>query len=195
MPEYHLIHVKDSQTNNPQRLAQNIDAGDFGEYSMYGTFFGLFGLASNELYVLMMADAPENSLGTLAQSQGFDVLEAHSLEPTVRPNEHAERTKKGIYVFRWFDVLNKDVDEIARLSEQAWVTFEGGFDTEVQGLFAQTQRGGQEGKMLLLTWYRNLTVWEESRQPPQEARDRFAERHRLTRQARPIATRLVGTSP
>ena len=40
-------------------------------------------------------------------------------------------------MFRWFSIDNKDVDEIARLSETAWQTFESGFDTEVQGLFAE----------------------------------------------------------
>ena len=128
MPEYHLIHIKDPEANNTRQLAQNLLDADFGAFSMFGTFFGLFGLASNELFVVMMADDPKESLSHLAQAQAFNVLESFCLEPTVRPKQHAARHKQGIYVFRFFDVQNKDVDEIARLSEEAWVTFEGGFD-------------------------------------------------------------------
>ena len=84
----------------------------------------------------------------------------------------------------------KDVDEIARLSDTAWNTFEGDFDTKVQGLFVQADRGPDQGEMLLLTWYRNLTVWEESRLPSPEARANFMQRQKLVLEAKPIATRL-----
>jgi hypothetical protein len=111
--------------------------------------------------------------------------------PTVRPTDHTPLSKPGIYVFRWFDVLNKDVDEIASLSEQAWVSFEGDFDSQIQGLFALQNRQGDKGKMLLLTWYKNLTVWQDSRAPSKEAMNLFIKRHELTIEALPIATRLL----
>ena len=45
--------------------------------------------------------------------------------------------------------------------------------------------------MLLVTWYANLTVWEQSRHPPPEAKENFLRRHKLTLSALPVATRLI----
>jgi len=41
------------------------------------------------------------------------------LEPTVRPTEYAPRTREGLYVFRFFEVDHKDVDEIAAVLARA----------------------------------------------------------------------------
>ena len=119
--------------------------------------------------------------------------------PTVRPLEHVARTVPGIYVFRWFDVNQSDVEEIAALSKEAWNTFEAGFDTQVQGLFAEAgmQQGlneeqlGERETMLLVTWYRDLAVWQDSREPHPKARELFLKRHNLMKEAKPIATRLM----
>ncbi|MCZ6503370.1 MAG: hypothetical protein O6945_12740 [Gammaproteobacteria bacterium] len=155
---------------------------------VYGVFQGLFGLASNELYLVV------SSVTVISQQDldsEFQIIESIDLIPTIRPTDHTRRTREGIYVFRWFDVMNKDVEEIAELSAKAWITFEEGFDTEVQCLFAEQNQESKQGKMLLITWYKNLSVWQESRQPPEDARENFMRRHRLTLQAKPIATRLV----
>jgi len=45
--------------------------------------------------------------------------------------------------------------------------------------------------MLLITWYKNLSAWEESRHPPKDARENFLRRHQLTLNAKPIATMLT----
>ena len=155
---------------------------------VYGVFQGLFGLASNELYLVV------SSVTVISQQDldsEFQIIESIDLIPTIRPTDHTRRTREGIYVFRWFDVMNKDVEEIAELSAKAWITFEEGFDTEVQCLFAEQNQESKQGKMLLITWYKNLSVWQESRQPPEDARENFMRRHRLTLQAKPIATRLM----
>lgn len=155
----------------------------------YGVFQGLFGLASNELYLVVSS---EFSVDTqLDFAGGFQLIDSINLVPTKRPTDHTQRNREGIYVFRWFDVMNRDVQEIADLSAKAWVTFEQGFDTEVQCLFAQQDQGTEQGKMLLITWYQNLSVWQESRHPSEEARENFTRRHQLTLQARPVATRLA----
>ncbi|MCH7741956.1 MAG: hypothetical protein IIB71_04760 [Proteobacteria bacterium] len=154
----------------------------------YGVFQGLFGLASNELYLVMSS---QRSVSQRNIDGEFQVKECIDLVPTIRPTDHTRRTREGIYVFRWFDVMNKDVEEIAELSAKAWLTFEEGFDTEVQCLFAEQNRESAQGKMLLITWYQDLSVWQESRQPPTEARENFMRRHQLTLQAKPIATRLL----
>ena len=154
----------------------------------YGVFQGLFGLASNELYLVMSS---QRSVSQRNIDGEFQVKECIDLVPTIRPTDHTRRTREGIYVFRWFDVMNKDVEEIAELSAKAWLTFEEGFDTEVQCLFAEQNRESAQGKMLLITWYQDLSVWQESRQFPAEAREIFMRRHQLTLQAKPIATRLL----
>lgn len=158
--------------------------------NLYGAFFGLFGLATNEVYLVTNSDSDHPSLADLLGDNDLDVVDRIDLTPTARPEDHTLRTQPGVYVFRWFDVLNKDVDEIVSLSKEAWVTFEGGFDTEVQGLFALKDRDAERGKMLLITWYRDLAVWQDSRQPPKEAADNFRRRHELTIEAKPICTRL-----
>ncbi len=157
--------------------------------SVFGIFHGLFGLASNELY--LVANSEDHQPDVTGLFAGFSLLDSVQLVPTVRPTDHSPRQQPGLYVFRWFSVHTRDIDEIAALSDAAWKTFEGGFDTQVQGLFAEPDRSQEQGKMLLLTWYKNLTVWQDSRKPPPEATENFAKRHQLTLEARPVATRLV----
>jgi hypothetical protein len=156
----------------------------------FGFFVGLFGLASNEFYLVT---ANEDTIDEIDQViKGYDLdIQAHDLlEPTARPTVHEPLSSPGIYVFRWFDILNKDVAQMAELSKQAWISFEAEFDCEPIALFAESDRASDRGKMLLITWYRDLSVWEASRNPPNEARENFAKRHTMTIEARPIATRL-----
>ena len=201
MATYEFLMVKDDKSNGILDLVKIIntrilpEAGQAG-YSLYGLFFGLFGLASNEIYLAAMRedDGPFpdgiTPLSKLVAEQDLTLQESYQLAPTVRPTEHTARSRAGIYVFRWFDVLNRDVDQIVKLSDEAWVPFEGGFESEVQGLFAEKDRRPEQGKMLLLTWYRDLTVWENSRKPSPEAKERFLKRHDLTVETIAIATRL-----
>lgn len=150
----------------------------------YGVFATLFGLASNEVYLVTFSDEPH----ALNLPSDIELVQSCSVIPTARPLEHTARTSPGVYVFRWFNVNPGDIDEIVALSTEAWKTFERGFDTEVQGLF----RGHDDASMmLLLTWYKDLSVWEASRNPPPDARENFLKRHQLTLSARPIATRLI----
>lgn len=201
MTTYELLRIKDPSSNGILTMFKTINtrilpkAGASG-YSLYGIFFGLFGLASNELYLMAIREEDgsfQNGITPLTRlipEHDFILRESYQLSPTVRPVDHTPRTRGGIYVFRWFDVFNHDVEEIVKLSDEAWITFEGGFDSEVQGLFAERDRTREKGKMLLLTWYRDLSVWEVSRRPPEEARERFQKRHKITIETLPIATRL-----
>jgi hypothetical protein len=195
MTVYHLLQVKDGNSNNTQTAISTIRnvlaplaAAD--DQESFGIFTGVFGLSTNELYWITTGIPETGSLAKHARDSGLQVQLALDLVPTVRPTDHTPLSKPGIYVFRWFDVLNKDVDEIASLSEQAWVSFEGDFDSQIQGLFALQDRQDDKGRMLLLTWYRNLTVWQDSRAPSKEAMNLFIKRHALTIEALPIATRL-----
>jgi len=191
MNTYQLTHLKDRNSSNPLALLARLKSfkntlEDNG-LEQYGIFAGLFGIASNEAYLVCHGETDSASL--LAEHE-FTVLQSKQFIPTVRPLGFAPRDKAGVYVFRWFKVNMKDVDEIASLSATAWKTFEGDFATEVQGLFVQAEPAPNQGEMLLLTWYRNLTVWQESRAPSPEARENFVRRQQLVLEATPIATRL-----
>ena len=98
-------------------------------------------------------------------------------------------TKRGVYVLRWFNIDMKHVDEIAELSNGAWPYFEND-DIEVQALLAETT-DEKDGKMLLITQYKNFMVWENSRKNQDErSSSRFRKRNELMKSAIPFATKL-----
>jgi len=158
--------------------------------TIYGIFTGLFGLATNEIYVVTSA-AYEHDLGGVFTDTALNIETSHLFLPTVRPTTHAPLKSPGIYVFRWFTVKNEHTTEIVNLSKSAWKSFESGFDTEIQALFAEPESDAVLGQMLLITRYADLSVWEASRQPADDARENFQRRHALTIEARAIATQLV----
>lgn len=185
---YQLFHLADDSRPGSASLLEHIEtsvAGDLADQgaSIYGTFTSLIGLASNELYLVTCGDNPVE-----LPHAGFSIRRQITLSPTIRPVDHTPRQKDGLYVFRWFWTAPGDVDEIVRLSDEAWTSFEKDFAAEIQGLFVEAS--DQPEQMLLLTWYRDLSAWEESRHPSPAARENFLARHRLTRKALPIATRL-----
>ena len=190
---YRVLKIKDQNSNSAFDILKTIVELEpllaDRQHVTYGVFPGLLGLASNELYwMLMSEDNADDPLPGIKQS--LKISNSITLVPTVRPTEHKPRTRPGVYVFRWFSIANKDVEEIAALSKQAWTTFEPGFGVEVQGLFAEADRSAEDGTMLLITWYDSLTAWEKSRFPDPAAKDLFRRRHQLTREAKPIGTRL-----
>ena len=188
--QYHVYHIKDLSRPGSADLVKRandditkrIQAAGHG---VFGIFASLFGLASNEIYLVTFGETQTS----LSLPDDLQLLSTHLLNPTLRPLDHGPRTRPGIYVFRWFSVLPDAVDEITQLSYNAWPTFEGSFEAEVQGLFVEAT--GQPSEMLLITWYKNLSAWEESRHPPEVARDNFMRRHQLTLNAKPIATMLT----
>lgn len=162
--------------------------------SPWGIWHGLFGIGSNELIVMAAsnADGPPDRF-TAPLTGVADVCDVELLTNTVRPVDIGPCERPGLYVFRFFEVLHKDVEEIARLSNDAWQTFENVEDYEAvpQGLFCQHDRNEAAGRMLLVTWYDGLQSWQTSRQPAQSARDNFVRRGELTRSTIALATRLV----
>ncbi len=188
---YTVTRLKDRSQQNNLAALQSFRERSLPEgIGLFGLFTPLFGMATNEFYAVTWSEQP-HQLVAFASALDLEVGEQQGLEPTVRPTEHRPCSKPGIYVFRWFRVDMNNVDEIARLSREAWVTFEGGFQTEVQGLFRESTPAADTGAMLLITQYDDLSVWEASRMPAPEARENFLARARLTIEATPIATRLV----
>ena len=158
----------------------------------WGAFQPLFGLASNQMIYVHFGDVEsiEHELRRYEQVTHVTTL---FFEPTVRPTVHEPRKQEGLYVFRFFDVHNRDVKTIANLSKDAWTYFE---DTEnyqaiPQALFCEPDLTQPKGKMLLCTWYDGLTSWETSRAPDPRAAENFRLRHELTLGTKPYATRLI----
>lgn len=163
--------------------------------SCWGAFSGLFGIGSNEFVLMLSGDEPQLVAAAehIESDTDASIATTYLFEPTVRPTEPVPITRPGLYVFRFFDVAHDDIDEVARLSREAWETFENTSDyqAEPQGLFCEHHRAGDAGKMLLLTWYDGLGSWQASRAPNPEARANFVRRHELTRGTVAYATRLI----
>jgi len=186
---YQVFKLKDQNSNRPLAIIQTVKSMlEVEQLDHFGLFSAYFGMATNELYWVVMREDLTINLSTSLEQSGISVISVHNMLPTVRPTTHAPPTRDGLFVFRWFSIDNKDVDEIARLSETAWQTFESGFDTEVQGLFAEADRDAEQGTMLLMTWYQGFDVWLDSRTPDTSARENFLKRPALMREATPIAT-------
>lgn len=159
---------------------------------LWGAFYGLFGLGSNELIVMSVGDNA-GAHTVLDAMETTRVIRSINLEPTVRPSNEQPVTKSGLYVFRFFGVHSKDIDKIAQLSKEAWTYFEDStsYKAEPQGLFCETDRQKEHGLMLLVTWYDGLNSWQVSRRPAPEATRNFRQRAALTTFTKPFATRLI----
>jgi hypothetical protein len=188
--QYQVFHIKDLSrpgSANLVKLANDDITNQVQEagHGVFGIFASLFGLASNEIYLVTFGESPTS----LSFPDDVQLLSSHLLNPTIRPQNHQPMTRPGVYVFRWFSVSPDSVDEIVHLSGEAWPTFEESFETQIQGLFVEAT--ARPSEMLLVTWYENLGVWEASRHPPPDARENFLRRHQLTLSATPIATLLT----
>ncbi|MEM7275639.1 MAG: hypothetical protein AAF547_21365 [Actinomycetota bacterium] len=194
MPTYHWLRVKAegrTWTDAHPRLAEHLPA----DVGVWGAFSGLFGIGSNELILVLHTEDPVSTPAPAVTAAGFEIVESRRLAPTVRPVRFEPLTRSGLYVFRLFFIATADIDEIARLSDEAWTTFEHAddYDAQPQGLFAPADRNGPDDTMVLLTWYSGLDAWQTSRQPAPEAAERFRRRRQLTTGTIAYATRLVGT--
>ena len=191
-----------------QSLAKDVSsaAATLPDVTIVGTFMGLFGIGNHDVFTLLAGPAADDSLQARVRAAlpaHVDVLDALPLHATARPASDAALVRPGIHVFRFFDVRDGDVEEIVRLSRTAWETFEkpagegaDGYASEPMGLFrdANAAAAGDadaRGRMLLLTWYDDLTSWERSRAPAPEAAANFRRRAELTAGTVAYAARLV----
>jgi hypothetical protein len=151
---------------------------------LYGLWTGQLGYASNEA-VLMTAwpvSARADSDEALAGCTAVVEAEPTLLVPTLRPTDPGPPRGPGMFVFRWFDIQAEALDEVIRLSGEAWSTFESSFDARVWGLFRALDATPGHERLLLLTRYADYAVWEASRrvEADPEAWKRFLRRHELT---------------
>ena len=178
-----------------QPLLDRVNAESDPDVGIWGAWSGVFGIGSNELVVMTTSDRGDHGArftASVAKASGV-IVEQHLLTATARPTDTRQLTRPGLYVFRFFDVRNADVDEIVALSTQAWTTFEssGSYQSQPQGLFCPSDRRSTRGVMLLCTWYDGLESWQTSRAPPPEAAANFRRRHLLTQGTIAYATRLI----
>ena len=161
--------------------------------SVWGVWRGLFGVASNELLVVTEAQGAAELEDFTQALSGIEIHNSMLLAATARPDAGTRCVEPGLYVFRFFDVSAIDVDEVVRLSVQAWNTFENSNDyrAQPQGLFRPIDPPGDPGRMLLVTWYDGLDSWQVSRQPAPEATENFLRRRELTQGTLALATTLV----
>ena len=174
----------------------------------WGIWQGLFGLRSNELImvtcwppgafassVLRAAWSAVDASSALRAALAADVAVVDSADfvATLRPADATPRTRPGLYVFRFFDVRARDVDEIVALSGAAWTTFESSasYASEPQALFRLRDATADAGRMLLLTWYDGFQSWQASRAPHPDALANFQRRAALTGGTVAYATRLA----
>ena len=186
MSNFYFYHLR-AEANHNRDLLSALEATDL---SIWGVFTGLFGLASNEVYVVLTEDDQEmQRVVSNAQTQ---VVRCEPWQPTARPTDPGVLSEPGLYVFRSFLIQAKDVDELVELSQRAWETFETNEDyqTKPVGLFRPLDQGDQV-PMQLVTWYDGFDSWEKSRTPAPDAIENFRRRHALTSTSNAVATRLV----
>lgn len=179
------------------RLTEALPAA-IGSRELVGQFAPQLGWASNEAAVLLRGDADEAARAAAAKAvEGLaDVaaLRRERLTPTLRPADAAKPVPGGIFVHNWFHVDAESTEEFVQLSGEAWVDFEGRFDTTIFGLFtaerSDDDRAQGVQRLLLITRYAGHGVWEESRDPSSAAMKIFARRHELTRHTRACSTLL-----
>jgi len=157
--------------------------------TVWGVWSGLFGLANNELIAITLVDDLDLKK---PWPDEFEVVDEQLLLATERPNSFSPPSLQGLYVFRSMETESKNIDEIVRLSAQAWETFETTeeYRSQPTGLF-KPRNPGAVSTMWLLTWYDGFKSWEKSRDPHEEAKKAFRERQALLTKTSAIATRLV----
>ena len=94
-------------------------------------------------------------------SKDGDPLEA--LEATVRPTDDVPPAYDGVNVFRWFDIADADWTDFRDMSDTAWPNMEEVFDVNICEFWRSLETAPPAAKVLLLTRYADLSVWEASR--------------------------------
>ena len=177
---------------------------DWPQASQLGIFMGLFGVRNHDVFVLLSLANPAGASPEFASCVAelrrrlpadIELIDSLPMKSTVRPATDEPLARAGIFVFRFFDVHNADVDEITTLSSTAWQTFERAeaYASEPVALFRSADLNSERSRMLLLTWYDNLTSWERSRTPHPDATANFRRRAALSKSAIAYATRLSNT--
>ncbi len=151
--------------------------------TLFGVWRGQIGMEANE-GIALTAWPDEQALaeGATALSRLWAAAlesRAERLVATLRPDQPTPPPQDGVYAFRFFSLAEADWPEFADLSGRAWPGFEGGYDAHIHGFFRSLDAAPPDARVLLLTRYASLAVWEASR--ADTGRAEFQRRHKLTR--------------
>ena len=127
---------------------------------------GMFGLATNQVWVLSAWDSLAGILGytqKIEGKSGYRITDQGNLTATVRPGRIAEINRDGIYVIRWIRIRSRDIDEYTGLCLETWPAFEEQSQARCYGVFRPLEED-EISTILMLTWYSTLNDWENSRQ-------------------------------
>ena len=127
---------------------------------------GMFGLATNQVASLCVwseTAQAHHCVESLCKTQNIHIAEQLTLQATVRPAPEEVMTRPGIYVIRWIRMNAEDVGEYTSLCLQTWPAFEQANKTRCYGVFT-VDGDTHPGTILMLTWYADLSAWEQSRQ-------------------------------
>ncbi|WP_340646392.1 hypothetical protein [Phenylobacterium sp.] len=187
--EYYVLTLGRERTAH-KVLAEHLEARL--DVEVTGLFSPILGFASNTALVLFPEGQGAEAVATMP---GLVAQETHHLTPTLRPADGASPLAGGVYVHNWFTIDGSAVDEFVHLSGEAWPDFEARFDARIFGLFLADESAADlsEGarRLLLMTRYRDLGEWQNSRDPTSAAMQIFARRRELTRVSLARACQLV----
>ena len=144
---------------------------------------------------------PDRAAGEAAPAPELDGIvsfQTEALEATVRPTDDTPPAYDGVYVFRWFDIAEADWPDFRDLSDAAWPNMEEVFDVNICGFWRGLETPAPAAKVLLLTRYADLSVWEASRwwKNPAAAADasmsRFKKRNEMINATVAYPSLLIG---
>ena len=170
---------------------------------LFGLWLGQIGMAANEgVLITVWPDLATDASIPISAVDGIpEVMEscAERLVATVRPTQPEPPSEPGVYAHRWFELRTADWDEFLELSQAAWPAFEEAHDSRIVGFWRSLDAKPPRTRVLLLTRYPSLAVWERSRLPGAEGSEqarswqRFRRRHELTDWTRVATTTLTGS--
>lgn len=134
--------------------------------ALFGCWRSLVGLGLARDEGIALTAWPDEDAARAAPPPQFDGLadaKQDFVEATVRPTNDTPPTYEGVYVFRWFEVDAKDWETFRDISDAAWPNMEAVFDVNICGFWRSLDTAAPDAKVLLLTRYADLSVWEASR--------------------------------
>lgn len=149
-----------------RRIAFNADAVRAAGGVFWGAFVGQIGLGANEGVVLTAwPDAAGLDKARAVVDGVGDVLESRveRFGATVRPVDTTPPDQPGVHAFRFFEIRDEHWPEFLELSKGAWPAFERDNGVQVLGFWRSLDVEPPAARVLLLTRYPSLAVWETSR--------------------------------
>lgn len=199
--QFLFAHLRGTSGGGWQAVSTRFEAvlANWPQAARLGLFMGLFGLSNQDLFAMLSlarsVDQGEQATADLRCRLPADIelVDCQPLLATVRPRTDAPLTRAGIYIFRFYDVLAEDVDEVVTLSDTTWQGWKGenAYPGEPMGLFRFADSTLEHGRMLLLTWYDTMTSWESSRSSHISVSANLTRREMLSRSITAYATRLT----